>query len=62
MAGPRMRLSGPVLGAAAVEDLEQGVAHAVGPGARVTEHQPQSGVRVMLEHEGHPFCPFPGAV
>jgi predicted enzyme related to lactoylglutathione lyase len=46
----------------AVEDLEQGVTHAVDLGARVAEHQPQSGVRVMLDPEGHPFCLFPGAV
>jgi predicted enzyme related to lactoylglutathione lyase len=46
----------------AVEDLDAGVAHAVELGARVADHQPQAGVRVMLDPEGHPFCLFAGAV
>ena len=46
----------------AVEDLEQGVARAVELGARVSDHQPRPGVRVMLDPEGHPFCLFAGVV
>jgi len=42
-----------------VADLDAGVAWAVAQGARVAEHQPQDGVRVMLDPEGHPFCLFP---
>ena len=39
-----------------VDDLEAAVAHAVAAGARLAEHQPQPGVRVMLDPAGHPFC------
>ena len=46
----------------AVEDLEQGVAAAVELGARVAEHQPRPGVRVLFDPEGHPFCLFAGVV
>jgi catechol 2,3-dioxygenase-like lactoylglutathione lyase family enzyme len=46
----------------AVEDLDAGVAWAIECGATVAEHQPQRGVRVMLDPAGHPFCLFPGAV
>jgi catechol 2,3-dioxygenase-like lactoylglutathione lyase family enzyme len=42
-----------------VADLDAGVAWALAQGARVAEHQPQDGVRVMLDPEGHPFCLFP---
>ena len=41
-----------------VDDLEAGVAWAVECGARVAGHQPQEGVRVMLDPAGHPFCLF----
>jgi len=42
----------------AVDDLEDGVAWAVDLGATLAEHQPQEGVRVMLDPAGHPFCLF----
>lgn len=41
-----------------VDDLDAGVAWAVEQGATVAAHQPQRGVRVMLDPEGHPFCLF----
>jgi catechol 2,3-dioxygenase-like lactoylglutathione lyase family enzyme len=45
-----------------VDDLEAAIAHAVGAGARVAEHQPsdrdQTGLRVLLDPAGHPFCLF----
>jgi hypothetical protein len=46
----------------AVEDLEAGVAWALDVGATLADHQPQPGVRVMLDPAGHPFCLFPGPV
>jgi hypothetical protein len=46
----------------AVEDLASGVAWALECGATLAEHQPQDGVRVMLDPAGHPFCLFPGRV
>ncbi|MEY2401592.1 MAG: hypothetical protein QOJ08_1703 [Ilumatobacteraceae bacterium] len=42
----------------AVEHLDDGVALARELGATVAEHQPQEGVRVMLDPAGHPFCLF----
>jgi catechol 2,3-dioxygenase-like lactoylglutathione lyase family enzyme len=39
-----------------VDDLDAAVARAVELGARVAEHQPRAGVRVMLDPAGHPFC------
>jgi catechol 2,3-dioxygenase-like lactoylglutathione lyase family enzyme len=42
-----------------VADVQDGVRWAVAQGARVAEEQPQDGVRVMLDPEGHPFCLFP---
>lgn len=39
-----------------VDDLPAGVAHAVSLGARRAEVQPQTGVVVLLDPEGHPFC------
>jgi len=42
----------------AVDDLEAGVAHAVGLGAVVADHQPQDDVRVLVDPAGHPFCLF----
>jgi catechol 2,3-dioxygenase-like lactoylglutathione lyase family enzyme len=41
-----------------VPDLAEGVAFAVGAGAREAEHQPQDDVRVMLDPAGHVFCLF----
>ena len=41
-----------------VDDLDDAVAHAVGCGAHVAEHQPQDDVVVMIDPEGHPFCIF----
>jgi len=45
-----------------VEDLDAGVAWALENGATLAEHQPQEGVRVMLDPAGHPFCLFPDQV
>ncbi|MGB7237372.1 MAG: VOC family protein [Rhodococcus sp. (in: high G+C Gram-positive bacteria)] len=28
-------------------------------GATLADHQPQVGVRVMIDPDGHPFCLFP---
>jgi catechol 2,3-dioxygenase-like lactoylglutathione lyase family enzyme len=41
-----------------VADLAAGVAWATARGARLADHQPQDGVRVMLDPDGHPFCLF----
>ena len=41
-----------------VDDLDAAVAHALASGARLAEHQPQEGVRVLLDPAGHPFCLF----
>ncbi|HEY4608434.1 MAG TPA: VOC family protein [Ilumatobacteraceae bacterium] len=46
----------------AVDDLHEGVARAIGLGARTAEHQPQADVRVMLDPAGHPFCLFRSSV
>lgn len=43
----------------AVDDLDAGVAWALEAGATLADHQPQEGVRVMLDPAGHPFCLFP---
>ncbi|HEU5085389.1 MAG TPA: VOC family protein [Acidimicrobiales bacterium] len=45
----------------ATDDVEAAVARAVGLGARVAHHQPQPGVRVLLDPDGRPFCLFAGA-
>ncbi len=42
-----------------VADIAEGVRWAVAQGARMAEVQPQDGLRVMLDPEGHPFCLFP---
>lgn len=42
----------------AVDDLAAGVAWALDCGATLAGHQPQDGVRVMLDPAGHPFCLF----
>lgn len=39
-------------------DVERAVERAVELGATVAGHQPQPGVRVMLDPAGHPFCLF----
>ena len=39
-----------------VDDLDEGVAHAVAAGAREASFQPQQDVRVMIDPAGHPFC------
>lgn len=44
----------------ATDDLEAAVARAVELGATVADHQPQQGVRVMLDPDGRPFCLFVG--
>ncbi|GIF06829.1 VOC family protein [Actinoplanes siamensis] len=41
-----------------VDDLAAGVARAVELGAAVADFQPQAGVRVCLDPDGHPFCLF----
>jgi hypothetical protein len=46
----------------AVENLDKGVAFAREIGARLSDHQPQDDVRVMLDPAGHPFCLFVGPV
>jgi catechol 2,3-dioxygenase-like lactoylglutathione lyase family enzyme len=46
----------------ATDDLDAAVAHAIGCGARLAQHQPQDGARVMLDPEGHPFCLFPSSI
>lgn len=45
-----------------VGDLDAGVAWALEAGAALADHQPQEGVRVMLDPAGHPFCLFPTEV
>jgi catechol 2,3-dioxygenase-like lactoylglutathione lyase family enzyme len=42
----------------AVDDLDAGVRWALDCGATLATHQPQEGVRVMLDPAGHPFCLF----
>lgn len=42
----------------ACDDLEQGVAGAVGLGGELAAYQPQDDVRVLLDPAGHPFCLF----
>ena len=41
-----------------VADLDAGVEWATAQGARLADEQPQEGVRVMLDPDGHPFCLF----
>jgi hypothetical protein len=42
------------------DDLDDAVAWAIEAGATLAEHQPQEGVRVLLDPAGHPFCLFAG--
>lgn len=44
----------------ATNDLEVAVDRAIELGATAADHQPQEGVRVMLDPDGHPFCLFQG--
>ena len=44
-----------------VDDLDEGVHFALDAGAVLADHQPQEGVRVMLDPAGHPFCLFAGS-
>ena len=39
-----------------VDDLAEGVEHAIACGATPAEYQPQDDVRVCLDPAGHPFC------
>ena len=39
-----------------VTDLEAETARAIALGAELPEHQPQEGVRVLLDPAGHPVC------
>ena len=41
-----------------VDDLGAASAYARECGASLAEHQPQEGVRVHLDPDGHPFCLF----
>lgn len=41
-----------------VDDLGAAVEWAESRGARLAEVQPQDGVRVMIDPDGHPFCLF----
>lgn len=41
-------------------DVDGDVARAQELGAVLADHQPEPGVRVMLDPDGHPFCLFPG--
>jgi len=41
-----------------VDDLDREVERAQNLGATIDAHQPQQGVRVMRDPDGHPFCLF----
>lgn len=41
------------------DDLDRAIEWAISCGARLAAHQPQPGVRVLLDPAGHPFCLFP---
>lgn len=43
-----------------VDDLDAAVDHAVTCGAVLAPKQPQDGVRVLIDPDGHPFCLFLG--
>lgn len=44
-----------------VSDLEAAVGAALRLGGRLSEHQPQEEVRVIIDPAGHPFCLYVGA-
>jgi catechol 2,3-dioxygenase-like lactoylglutathione lyase family enzyme len=41
-----------------VDNLETAGIHATEAGSKLAEYQPQEGVRVYLDPDGHPFCLF----
>ena len=41
-----------------VDDLDAAMEWATRQGATLAEYQPQDGVRVMIDPDGHPFCLF----
>lgn len=45
----------------ATDDLDGAVRHSVDLGATIADHQPQQGVRVLLDPDGRPFCLFTGS-
>ena len=51
----------PALEDIEVSDLEAAVAAALRLGGRLSEHQPQEEVRVLIDPAGHPFCLYVGA-
>lgn len=42
-----------------VEDMEEGVKHALSCGATLSDVQLEEGLRVLLDPSGHPFCMAP---
>ncbi|CAM3919119.1 VOC family protein [Janibacter anophelis] len=44
-----------------VSDLERAVEAALRLGGRLSDHQPQVEVRVLIDPAGHPFCLYVGA-
>lgn len=44
-----------------VDDLDLAVEDALAAGATLAAHQPQDGVRVLLDPVGHPFCLYVGS-
>ena len=44
-----------------VSDLDVAVESALRLGGRLSEHQPQEEVRVLIDPSGHPFCLYVGA-
>jgi catechol 2,3-dioxygenase-like lactoylglutathione lyase family enzyme len=42
----------------AVDDVETATQCSLDAGATLAEHQPQEGVRVLIDPAGHPFCLF----
>lgn len=42
-----------------VDDVEEGVKHALSCGATIAEHQFDERWRVMIDPSGHPFCILP---
>jgi catechol 2,3-dioxygenase-like lactoylglutathione lyase family enzyme len=39
-----------------VDDLDEAERHAAAAGATLADYQPQDGVRVYIDPDGHPFC------
>jgi len=42
-----------------VDDMDTAVSWAIEFGGELAAHQPQDGVRVLLDPAGRPFCLFP---